>query len=55
MSKFCKKGTKKGLLKKFVDFKGFQQLSKKQYYTSVFAVNAVIPMNNMAFRVSDYG
>lgn len=41
MSKFCKKGTKKGLLKNFVDFRGFQRLSKTQYYISVFAVNAV--------------
>lgn len=30
-----KKGTKKGLLKNFVDFGEFPQLSKTQYYTSV--------------------
>ena len=29
------KGTKKGLLKNFVDFRGYQRLSKTQYYTSV--------------------
>jgi hypothetical protein len=51
MSKFCPKGTKKGLLKKFVDFRGFQQSGNIQYYITVFAVNPVNPNQSINFRV----